>query len=64
MNILNMDSFNRRSVLTMWLELLRIRKTPEQIIDALSILFDDRIANKMFALIGKDQKHHPVPVGH
>ena len=53
-NILEMDSFNRRSVLTMWLELLRIRKTPVQVLDALSILFDDRTTAKMLMLVRKN----------
>jgi hypothetical protein len=56
--ILELDSFNRRSALTLWLELLRIRKMPEPMIDALSILFDDRSAVKMFKLINNQESTH------
>jgi hypothetical protein len=58
--ILTLDSFNRRSALTLWLELLRIRKMPEQMIDALSILFDDRTALELLMLIKKEEQRKPV----
>jgi len=37
----------------MWLELLRLQKAPENLIHALSLLFDDDIAKNTFSLINK-----------
>jgi hypothetical protein len=51
--LLKMDSFHRRSVLVIWLELLRIQNAPESFRHALSLLFDDDIAQKTFSLINK-----------
>jgi len=51
--ILNLDSYHRRSVLNNWLEQLRLRKAPENLISALCYLFDDKIAREVLALINK-----------
>jgi len=49
--LLRMDSFLRRAVLNNWLEQLRIRKAPENLLQALSSLFDDKIAEEVLTLI-------------
>ena len=51
MKILNLDPYHRRSVLNNWLEQLRLRKAPENLLTALSCLFDDKIAEEVLALI-------------
>jgi hypothetical protein len=53
MYILQMDSFKRRTVLNNWLENLRIRHASDNLLSALSCLFDDTIANKVLQLITK-----------
>ena len=49
--ILKLDSFQRRNVLNNWLEQLRTRKAPENLLNALSYLFDDSIAEEVVKLI-------------
>ena len=49
--LLQMDSYQRRSVLNDWLEQLRLRKAPQNLLTALSCLFDDKIAEEVLALI-------------
>lgn len=49
--ILKLDSFQRRNVLNNWLEQLRTRKAPENLLNALSCLFDDKIAEEVLTLI-------------
>jgi len=49
--LLRMDSFQRRAVLNNWLEQLRIRKAPDNLLQALSSLFDDKIADQVLAII-------------
>jgi hypothetical protein len=51
--ILNLDSYQRRSVLNNWLEQLRLRKAPENLLSALCCLFDDKIAREVLVLINK-----------
>ena len=51
--ILNLDSYQRRFVLNNWLEQLRLRKAPENLLSALSFLFDDKIAREVLVLINK-----------
>ena len=49
--LLRMDSFQRRAVLNNWLEQLRIRHASENLLSALSCLFDDKIAEEVLTLI-------------
>ena len=49
--ILNLDSYQRRSVLNNWLEQLRQKNAPENLRQALSCLFDDIVAEKVISLI-------------
>ena len=50
-NILKMDSYPRRLVLNNWLEQLRHRQAPENLLSALSLLFDDNISKELLILI-------------
>jgi hypothetical protein len=50
-NILNMDSYQRRIVLSNWLEQLRRNSAPKKLMQSLSCLFDDRIAAKVLSLV-------------
>jgi hypothetical protein len=52
-NILKMNSYHRHIVLSNWLEQLRRNSAPEKLIQTLSYLFDDIIAQKIFRLINK-----------
>ena len=49
--LLKLNSFTRRVLLNKWLEQLRLRKAPENLLTALSCLFDDKIAEEVLALI-------------
>jgi len=51
--ILNLDSYQRRSVLNNWLEQLRRRRASENLLSALCYLFDDKIAREVLVLINK-----------
>jgi hypothetical protein len=53
--LLKSNSFTRRLLLNKWLEQLRRRQAPEKLIQALSCLFDDRIAEKVAVLL---DRHH------
>jgi len=46
--MLKLDSYQRRSVLNNWLEQLRQKNAPENLRQALSCLFDDIVAEKVF----------------
>jgi hypothetical protein len=52
-SILQMDSFQRRTVLNNWLEQLQIRNASKNLLHALSYLFDDSVAEKVLTLINK-----------
>ncbi len=49
--LLKLDSYQRRSVLNVWLEQLRLRNASENLLSALSCLFDDKIAEEVLTLI-------------
>ncbi len=49
--ILNMESYKRRIVLNNWLEQLHRQKASENLIQALSRLFDDKVAKNVLSLI-------------
>lgn len=49
--MLQMDSYQRRSVLNNWLEQLRRRNASGNLLNALSCLFDDKVAEKVLVLI-------------
>ena len=55
MVVLRLDSFKRRIILNNWLEQLRIQKAPQNLINALSSLFDDKVAEQVLQFINK---HH------
>ncbi|MFC2088475.1 hypothetical protein ACFLSX_02655 [Calditrichota bacterium] len=50
-NILKMDSYPRRIVLSNWLEQLRRNNAPIKLTQILSYLFDDIVAEKVLSLI-------------
>ena len=49
--MLQLDSFQRRSVLNNWLEQLRMENAPDNLLNALSCFFDDKVAEKVLTLI-------------
>jgi len=49
--LLTLDSYQRRIVLNRWLEQLRRKSASENLRQALSCLFDDNIAKKVLTLI-------------
>ena len=49
--MLKLDSYQRRSVLNNWLERLRKQKAPQNLLNALSCLFDDKTAEQVLAII-------------
>ena len=49
--LLKMESYQRRLVLNSWLEQLRVRHASDNLLNALSCLFDDKIAEDVLALI-------------
>lgn len=49
--ILQLSSFERRTVLNNWMEQLRQRNAPEDLLSALSCLFDDKIAEEVLTHI-------------
>ena len=51
--MLKMDSYPRRFVLNNWLEQLRRNKAPQDLLSALSCLFDDIVADQVLMLINK-----------
>jgi hypothetical protein len=51
--MLKLDSYQRRLVLNNWLEQLRIRHASENLLSALSSLFDDKTAADVLTLINK-----------
>jgi len=53
--ILKMESYQRRFVLNSWLEQLRIRHAPVNLLDSLSCLFDDKNAKNVLALLNNQQ---------
>jgi hypothetical protein len=55
MAVLRLDSFKRRTILNNWLEQLRIQMAPQNLIKALSSLFDDKVAEQVLQFINK---HH------
>ena len=50
-DILQLSSFERRSVLNNLLEELRLRKAPQNLLNVLSRLFDDKTAEDLLALL-------------
>ena len=53
MAVLRLDSYKRRAILNDWLEQLRIQKAPQNLINALSSLFDDKVAEQVLQFIYK-----------
>ena len=49
--VLQLDSFQRRSVLNGWLEQLRICHASKNLLSALSCLFEDKIAEEVLTFI-------------
>jgi len=54
-SILKLDSYPRHIVLSNWLEQLRLNKAPEKLIQTLTYLFDDSIAEKVYNLINRSK---------
>lgn len=51
--MLQLDSYPRRFVLNNWLERLRGQRAPQNLLSALSCLFDDKVAEQVLTLINK-----------
>jgi len=51
--LLKLESYQRRYNLNIWLEQLRMRQASENLLKALSYLFDDKIAKEVLTLINK-----------
>lgn len=49
--MLQLDSYQRRSVLNNWLERLRSQNASQKLLSALSCLFDDKVAEQVLTLI-------------
>jgi hypothetical protein len=49
--VLQLSSFERRTILNNWLEQLQRRNASESLLSALSCLFDDKIAEAVLVLI-------------
>jgi len=49
--MLRLDSYQRRSVLNVWLEQLRNHHASQNLLSALFCLFDDKIADKVLTII-------------
>ncbi len=52
-NILILESYPRRLVLNNWLEQLRRNNAPQKLLQSLTCLFDDVVAEQVLALINK-----------
>ena len=50
--LLQMDSYQRREMLNIWLEKLQRKHAPSGMIQALTCLFDDTVATKLLKKIG------------
>jgi hypothetical protein len=55
-NILMLESYPRRLILSNWLEQLRRKNAPRQLTTTLSYLFDDTIAEKVLRMINKSRR--------
>ena len=55
-NILMLESYPRRLVLSNWLEQLRRKNAPQPLTRTLSYLFDDTIAEKVLRMIKNSGK--------
>ena len=53
--LLNMEDYPRRLVLNNWLEQLRRKEAPEELIKTLSYLFDDNISKNILTIVNS---HH------
>ena len=53
--LLKLASYQRRSVLNNWLERLRVENAPQNLLNALSCLFDDNIAEQVLVLINNQK---------
>ena len=53
--MLKLDPYQRRLVLNNWLEQLRVRHASENLLSALSSLFDDKTAADVLILINKSE---------
>jgi hypothetical protein len=49
--MLQLDSYQRRSVLNNWLEWLRRQNAPQNLLSVLSCLFDDKVVEQVLTLI-------------
>ena len=54
-NILRLDSFNRKSLLSTYIFQMKLKKAPSDLIEAVTYLRDDSIAEKFLGMIQKDK---------
>lgn len=60
LELLQLNLFERRSALNIWLEQLRLRDASEELLYVFSCLFDDTIAQKTLSLIKKSKQAKPA----
>ena len=53
--LLKLDPYQRRNVLNRWLEQLRRKRASENLRQALSCLFDDKVAKKVLTIINNNR---------
>jgi hypothetical protein len=53
--MLKLDSYHRRSVLNDWLLQLQYRNASKSLLNALSCLFDDKIASEVLSMINNSK---------
>lgn len=53
LNILRLDSFNRKSFLNTYIEQMKLKKAPIDFVEAIASLRDDSIAQKVLEVISK-----------
>ena len=54
-HLLKLDSYQRRNVLNRWLEQLRRKSASENLRQALSCLFDDKVTKKVLTIINNNR---------
>jgi hypothetical protein len=59
LDVLQLSSFERRSVLNHWLEELRLRKAPQNLMNLLSCLFDDGVSKTLLTFLNPHINNDP-----
>jgi hypothetical protein len=54
LGILSLDEFNRKSALNTWLEDMRLKRAPGQLVSAVNCLLDDDVAKKALEVLSSE----------